>query len=199
MKTETEIDLNQFCQTYESLRFAMDKPFVKNGCKYATDARIIIRVPTDEPDTDIGEKKFPNSEHIYAKYEAVVCDQEWPESFPDCPTCGQLGYVTRFECPICDGTGYQECDLGHEHDCDECQGNGWTRGRVGKTDKEIHVTHNGIECDVYIGDERFARELIAKVSALPKPIKWGSCGKGEPMKVTAGDAVLLVMPVDRSR
>ena len=199
MKTETEIDLKPFCQTYESSRFAMDKPFVKNGFKYATDARIIIRVPTDEPDTDIGETKFPDTEHIYAKYEAVVCDQEWPESFPDCPTCGQLGYAIQYECMTCRGEGYQKCDLWHDHECDECYGHGYTKGRMCKDDKEVRVTHDGKDCDIKIGDELFARELIAKVSALPKPIKWASTGKGEPMKVTAGDAVLLVMPFDQSR
>ena len=28
------------------------------------------------------------------------------------------------ECPDCQGYGYQECDLGHEHDCEECNGTG---------------------------------------------------------------------------
>ena len=199
MTTETEIDLKPFCQTYESSRFAMDKPFVKNGFKYATDARIIIRVPTDEPDTGIGEKKFPDPNTVYGPRESIVCDQDWPDSFPDCPTCGQLGYEIRFECPICDGSGYHECDLGHDHECEECGGNGSTQRRLRPTDKEVKSTHDGKDCAIKIGKELFAREIIAKVSALPNPIKWASCGKGEPMKVTAGDAVLLVMPYDINR
>jgi len=28
------------------------------------------------------------------------------------------------KCGECHGKGYQECDLGHEHDCEECDGSG---------------------------------------------------------------------------
>ncbi len=28
------------------------------------------------------------------------------------------------KCGECGGTGYQECDLGHDHDCEECDGSG---------------------------------------------------------------------------
>jgi len=28
------------------------------------------------------------------------------------------------KCPECHGKGYEECDLGHEHDCEECDGSG---------------------------------------------------------------------------
>ena len=54
-----------------------------------------------------------------------------------------------------------------------------------KDDKEVRVTHNGKDCDIKIGDELFSRDLIAKVSALPKPIKWASTGKGETSGRTA--------------
>ncbi len=30
------------------------------------------------------------------------------------------------KCDECGGIGYQECDLGHDHDCEECAGSGDT-------------------------------------------------------------------------
>ena len=33
------------------------------------------------------------------------------------------------ECPACFGYGERECDMGHEHECDECNGNGVVASR----------------------------------------------------------------------
>jgi len=193
----TEIDLTQWCQDYESSRFAMDKPCVRNGFKYATDSRAVIRVPTDEPDTDTGDKKFPDAAAIYDKYESIVCDQIWPESFPDCPTCGQSGYETHYECIVCHGEGTQECDLGHDHECEECDGEGCTPYRVHKDDKEVKVNCESKSCRIVFANDMFNRRLIMKANSLPRPIKWASCGDGEPLKVVAGDATVLIMPYEK--
>lgn len=31
---------------------------------------------------------------------------------------------TLIKCPDCHGQGYDTCDLGHDHDCETCQGDG---------------------------------------------------------------------------
>lgn len=32
-------------------------------------------------------------------------------------------------CEKCKGTGERECDMGHEHECDGCNGRGWYSAR----------------------------------------------------------------------
>lgn len=44
------MDITKFCAE-EDARYPISKPWVKDGWKYATDARIVVRVPTDEPDS----------------------------------------------------------------------------------------------------------------------------------------------------
>ena len=39
-------------------------------------------------------------------------------------------------CSHCDGQGYAECDLGHSHDCEECDGEGKTTKSPGEVLEE---------------------------------------------------------------
>lgn len=45
-----------------------------------------------------------------------------------CPHCHGRGGASENRCPECEGDGELECDLGHTHDCDECDGTGWVDG-----------------------------------------------------------------------
>lgn len=40
----------------------------------------------------------------------------------ECPECDGVGL--GMDCSSCDGEGYEECSLGHEHECDRCGGEG---------------------------------------------------------------------------
>lgn len=44
------------------------------------------------------------------------------EEMLSCPNCyGQCYKI----CSLCQGSGILECDLGHEHDCEDCYGDGY--------------------------------------------------------------------------
>lgn len=42
-----------------------------------------------------------------------------------CQACDEEGMVGATKCRRCNGDGIVECDLEHEHDCPDCNGEGW--------------------------------------------------------------------------
>lgn len=38
---------------------------------------------------------------------------------------GLYGVQGEIRCHDCDGQGHQTCDMGHDHDCEYCDGDGW--------------------------------------------------------------------------
>lgn len=105
--------LQPFCDP-GAYRYLISVPFVVDGYRYATDGRIVVRVPTADPDSTIptppeGErqKKYPNVGSIPFAHETVdVPPSEWP-SWPT-PCYEKLGNVTDsdgdvandFHCPL---------------------------------------------------------------------------------------------------
>lgn len=45
-----QMDITKFCAV-EDARYLISKPWIKDGWRYATDGRIAVREPTDEPDS----------------------------------------------------------------------------------------------------------------------------------------------------
>ncbi len=45
------MDITKFCAE-EDGRYGLSRPWSKDGWRYATDGRIVVRVPTDEPDSE---------------------------------------------------------------------------------------------------------------------------------------------------
>ena len=112
------------CANSDNWRYPdMKRPWVSDGHVYATDGRIIVRVPITGIDPEIVDRlrpqdgqKFPrdpgsifpvNGPH---EPEPVPLPAESPDEYETCDKCG--------------GDGRAECDLGHVHDCPECDGAG---------------------------------------------------------------------------
>lgn len=106
----------------------LPQPYVKDGWKYATDCRAIVRVPTDEEDTN--NVKLPNA-NFFANGETLP----WPEpdveeQHADCPECEGYGTVGSVDCEECDGVGMTDCEhCGSEIDCHACWGEGVVGGQ----------------------------------------------------------------------
>lgn len=123
-----EIDLLPFCCTYDE---RMIKPFVMGGKRYATNGVIAIEVDAaGEPDTPLtggNRVDLPDARKAFADtWDEEATFRPWPaESHVmgkvECPQCE---HVT---CKECGGEGFEVCDLGHEHDCDTCDGYGEIR------------------------------------------------------------------------
>lgn len=104
--------IKTFCGTDETRAILM-QPFTRDGWTWATDGRIMVRVPVipEVPETDA----IPSISEVFASNPEVplhdpvpVPDAKEPQ---DCTMCGATGYVycpycQHFEtCKNCDGTG----------------------------------------------------------------------------------------------
>jgi len=66
------MNLQLFCDE-TSRRYAIDKPAVRGGWQYATDGRIVVRVPSEAADTG---GKYPKVEWVFDNFPA--CEASWP-------------------------------------------------------------------------------------------------------------------------
>jgi len=122
------IDLNKFCGKDGGVcsPFNIDTPFIDNGHKYATNGYAIIRMKSDEPNTDgrlipkdlnsffenAFEKIGFNIDHIVDSAASIKCG-----------VCDGTG-EDRNACPQCNGTGTCICECYDEHSCGLCDGSG---------------------------------------------------------------------------
>lgn len=122
--TKPTIDLTPFCDPDTSSRYALDQPWVVDGWRYATDGRIMVRIPaTGEPDSPKppDEKKRPKD--VASIVESLTGDnwQPWPAIKP-CRICDGKGKHLE-DCENCEGTGTcKSCNCGHKHQCGDCKG-----------------------------------------------------------------------------
>lgn len=115
---------NEICALAKKLTSdeGLHAPFVYNGWRYATDARIVVREKADVADA-LYPTKAPLVEAlgwnaVFA--EAVALPSPLPPR-PPCSTCGDTRLVTP-ACDDCDGAGEQTCDMGYRHVCTVCKG-----------------------------------------------------------------------------
>jgi hypothetical protein len=101
-----QIDLNKFCGE-DNCRYSTGSPFVRGKWKYATDGRICIRVPTDEPETDV-----LNTRDAASLFTARIFPEPWP------PADYLQGEIPCADCV--DGNMRCEKCNGDEFGCDEC-------------------------------------------------------------------------------
>lgn len=126
MSTEV-LDLQSFCDNKGEVgRYSFGQPFVQFGWRYATDGRVVVRVPTEDANTT--GRPLPTMRKLdWAMLQGV---EKWSEvseplgfqpdsELRDCLACGE--FVTCSKCKV-DGTC--ECSCGDCHDCHECTGDG---------------------------------------------------------------------------
>lgn len=186
----TQIDLTRFCST-ESSKYG--KPATFGGFTYATDCRICVRVPTNEPDDSDPVDWVKSSPTMFAKSTADT-DKAWPEQTEQptpCFKCNGAGIVEETDCGECNGTGLKECfECGHEGDCGDCDGSG--------IEDEAGVCP---ECEgrkVIYPNRRIAGLMIgekydAMIRELPNPRIVGTAIDGKALHVIFDGGELLVM------
>lgn len=177
MATTEAFDLSRFCDVSENYRYLLNTPWVKGGFRYATDCRIMVVEPTEDPDTVPPEdKSLPNAALVVESFSSVVCDIEWPETFAACPSCGQTGtqQVWRKVCAECNGEGVHECDLGFDHECVVCRGKGVKESSTQFVGAGLHFSDCEDEaCAVHFGGFFFSRRRVVLLGTLPRPMKVG--------------------------
>lgn len=69
-------DLSWFCDTDTDSRYALDKPWFKDGFQYATNGRIAVRQKADgEPHTDDGKTR---PRVVCDLFPEASCTEQWP-------------------------------------------------------------------------------------------------------------------------
>ena len=108
---------------------------------YATCGRIAIRVPTKEPDDSNKPYKRPDASALFKDFNVIGL-----EAFKIPPLDG----VISRDCKSCHGVGERICDMGHTHECDDCEG-----GTIQEWPKKE------------IGGHLFSERFLSKMVALP--------------------------------
>lgn len=72
----------------------------------------------------------------------------------------------REECTACDGYGEVECNLGHDHLCEQCDGTGWRDGR-GRAASDTTCDPLRIQGLDVLLDARLARGVLDRLPASP--------------------------------
>ena len=109
--SQTTVDLSQFCAGEEGFRHHLSKPFSRAGYTWATDGKILVRVPIrdDVPDVD----GAPHTERVWSDPKGNFVPVR----------AFHIPEPERMRCDVCDGRGT-------EHDCPDCtckcdQCDGW--------------------------------------------------------------------------
>ena len=168
IETETTLveKMAQLLCDPESTRFS--KPYHDGTGLYVTDGRLLLSFGDIEP-----PEGMPCNVKVDGKWQIEEPHRKPPErseelllrvvtgilSVPavDGPPegCNHL-WETMQECGPCGGLGYQECDLGHEHDCVDCRG-------TGQFLQSCDEAGEGVE----ILGEEFARRYVWVIGKLP--------------------------------
>lgn len=121
--------IKRFCGKEKSFNYRIKEPAVYGGYLYATDGRILIRMPCDGPNTpDDQEKKFPDMSGFFKEFPAVEEIIAKDDTKADCSECGGDG-KTSVDCVECRGTGDVFCPTCEgEMNCKACGGNGFMAG-----------------------------------------------------------------------
>ncbi len=132
----------EFVGEYWRTAYRFDLPFAQGGFLFATDSRVLIRVPTsrrdDLPPADVGQRQreFPPVAKVWNDYASTEGEwRPWPEQqwlIDPAETCGTL---EGEECVNCEGAGCTACvGTGYESPaktCRVCRGTGfWMAQRV---------------------------------------------------------------------
>ena len=120
-------DLQPFCSVDET-RYGLLQPFNHGPHTYATDGRVIVRVPKIEeiPDRKGLPKNPADVIPAGIGYKPVELPPNWENYQPtklECKDCKGTGQ--QIKCRHCNGTGEVECEsCGHEDNCEHCRGSG---------------------------------------------------------------------------
>ena len=144
-------------------------PFWRDGVIAFTDGRMIVTMECDEPEPAFQCRRFKNgswSQSESSRRDPPKIDRIVQQigdangvAIPDVsgppPEASELWQIIA-TCDECLGDGEAECDMGHMHRCNQCDGEG----------KEI-VTHREAHIPTTVGDSRYQRQYVWLLSQLP--------------------------------
>ncbi len=129
----TADDLKRFCWP-DIDRPTIAQPFSQGSWTYATDGRMMLRVPRLAAVAEREDAPKNLDKNIFATNPISEKWQAVPVDLPD--------LSTNEECETCGGSGDHECHCGHNHDCGDCKGVGFRPAKAQYVQIGIHsVSH----------------------------------------------------------
>ena len=107
--------LKQFCST-DGSRLVICRPFSQEQWTYATDGRLLIRIPRLADVPEYGDSPKAIDKNIFG---TNLISNEWQAVPTDLPPL-----LSEEKCRKCLGCGRHECNCGNVHDCEACEGAG---------------------------------------------------------------------------
>jgi len=173
-----ETDLSIFCKAEidDRGRHRMRSPCTHGGWTYATDGRLIVRIPAPESIDVPRPDYFPGADEIMKNFDPSLCTTPFPDITTEtkqvvCPHC------PPGKCKKCDGDGELECwHCGFTNECKECEGTGETDYsgdcKVCNNTREVPVTADMEVCGgVY--DGRYLQRFFDKFTNMKVGRKGG--------------------------
>ena len=155
----TETDLMTFCADSKGSLYDCTKTLVYGSWKYYTDRRVLVRVPTEEPQSPPQTPlRFPDVAtlpwHGFRSFKPV--EVILPEGTP-CGRCGGEKTVQEKECPDCEGFG-----------CDNCSGEGYVTDPNVSPRRCWDCYGSGLSFRrIVVGDYDFSLQFLSMISKLP--------------------------------
>lgn len=194
MTTETAIGLRKFCEREPNTRYAINDPWNAGGFTYATDCRVCIRVPTAEPDTPRGERKFVPAADVVNPIDRVSKWHPWP-AVERCEACNGDGgkVIPAGPCGECNGRGFEICEECGSDDkiiCGRCDGAKTLPERFERCEACVYERIGGF------GGRQIARHYASLIGTLPN-VCWGGAKDGpeEPLFFRFDGGEGVVMPL----
>jgi len=171
--------LADFCGQTKSL----SEPFCENGYTYASDGKVIVRLPSEEI-TKNKDCFYDMSSLLFEQKGKLVSLPELPkETKATCDICGGCGKMTgcseceggQWECRKCNSTGYFKDG---KLICHECNGSGMVVSNFQKT-----ITINGHKLQL-----GYLRKLskLPEIKIVAHPVKYQHY-----FKFDGGDGILM--------
>lgn len=168
------IDLQQFCAGLDD-RPHLRRPFTKGDYTYATDGRIMVRVPADAAPFDPCDRADIPVEPPFVKLAEATFAKVEHGTLPLLPGDKQE------ECDDCDGRG-------HEHECPNCECKCDSCGGSGEQTVRPKISTEIAGCTINL---RYALMMLA----LPGVEVAQNGKKGDPLLFRFDVGVGVVMPI----
>lgn len=166
-----------FCDPFQT-RYALEKPWIKNGVEYATDGRIAVYLDaTNQPNTIEDNRRYPNVKEVIDPFE--------PEKWFPFPDPGELWRLSDQDsdiggtCHWCLGFGricWNEIVATTEC-CEACDGSGHISGQKMREESYNFGT------EIKFPNVRVSRHYIERVRVFAPAAEFGevkSAKKGQP-------------------
>lgn len=200
--TQQVPDITAFCAE-EDGRYIISKPWVDDGWRYATDGRLVVRVPTpDEDDTPTppqAERQLVNASAWFADLypvEPAHCTEPFPKHDGRTFTQACDNEAHEKKCPACIGSGTCHCpSCDNAHDCPKCDGRGYRKVEQTRCPECNSFGYRDDPAPQVIAGKRIRGASVILIAGLPGARYYSDGHAGRPLHFVADGGLQGVVSI----